>query len=150
MKYFIQLNATAKHGYELVKVDENGKEIIVALDKKTADDYLYLPDDVVKATNRRLIGINGIKKSGATRYELTMKEYHEPRVLGPRTESGSTKKLIDYLTDEEKATIEKLMAVAKERREAEKSKAMSPIEKARKEYERKKAAYEKLLAEAEA
>ena len=150
MKYFIQLNATAKHGYELVKVDEKGDETIVKLDKKTADDYLYLPDDVVKATNRRLIGINGIKKANVERYELTVKEYHEPRVLGPRTEGGVTKKLIDYLTDEEKATIEKLMAVAKERREAEKSKAMSPVEKARREYERAMAKYEKLKAEAEA
>lgn len=150
MKYFIQLNATAKHGYDLVKVDEKGKETIVSLDKKTADDYLYLPDDVVKATNRKLIGINAIKKSGATRYELTVKEYREPRVLGPRTESGPRKKLEDYLTDDEKATIAAIMEKAKERREADKPVPLTPLEKARREYERKKAAYEKLMSEAEA
>lgn len=150
MKYYIQQSETAKHGFELVKIDENGNEIIEKLDRKTADDYLYLPDDVVKATNRRLIGINAIKKANVQRYELTAKEYKEPRVLGQRTENGSTKKLIDYLTDEEKATIENLMKLAKERRDAEKSKAMSPLEKARREYERKKAIYEKLMSEAEA
>ena len=138
MKYYIQSNPQAKHGFELVKVDDNGDEIIVALDKKTADDYLYLPEDVVSATNRRLIGINGIKKANVERYELTTKEYHEPRVLGPRPANGEPrKKLEDYMTDEEKAIIAGIIAKAKERREeATKREPMTELEKAQRAYER--------------
>lgn len=146
MKYFITPNTLTKHGFELIKVDENGIETVVALDKKTADDYLYLPDDVVKATNRRLIGINGIKKANVERYELTVKEYHEPRVLGPRDNSQPRKKLEDYLTDEEKAIIEDLMNKAKARKEADKPKPLTEVEKAKIAAQKAQAKYEALLA----
>lgn len=146
MKYFIQLNPLTKHGFELVEVKNDGTEIVRALDKKTADDYLYLPDDVVKATNRRLIGMNAIKKANVERFELTVKEYKEPRVLGPRDNSTPRKKLEDYLTDEEKATIAEIMEKAKARKEADKPKPLSEIDKARLAAEKAKAKYEALLA----
>lgn len=138
MKYFIQINPQAKHGFELVKVANDGQETIVALDKKTADDYLYLPQDVVDATNRRLIGINGIKKANVERYELTTKEYREPRVLGPRPANGEPRKKLDeYMTEEEKATIADILAKAKARRdEATKKEPMTELEKAQRAYER--------------
>lgn len=151
MKYYIQPNATAKHGYELVKIDDNGNEVVMALDKKTTDNYLYMPDEVINATNRRLVGINGIKKANVERYELTPKEYKEPRVLGSHSNGEPRKKLDEYLTQEEKDILTELLARAKARREeATKKVPLTPLEKARREYERKKATYEKLMAEAEA
>ena len=142
MKVFIRRNNSLPTGAELVLVDENGTETVNPITQIVDDGKTYkLPEN---PSNRKYWAVSKVTDVPV---ELT---YKETKTLGPRTESGSTKKLIDYLTDEEKATIEKLMALAKERREAEKSKAMSPVEKARREYERKKAAYEKLLAEAEA
>lgn len=142
MKVFIRRNNSLPTGAELVLVDENGTETVNPITQIVDDGKTYkLPEN---PSNRKYWAVSKVTDVPV---ELT---YKETKTLGPRTEGGSTKKLIDYLTDEEKATIEKLMAVAKERREAEKSKAMSPVEKARREYERKKAAYEKLLAEAEA
>ena len=113
MKYYIQKNAQAKHGYELVKMSDNGDVEIIALNKKTTDNYLHLPEEVVTATNRRLIGMALLAKEGDM-YELTTKEPHEPRKLAP---SGNGKKLLEYATDEERKTIEAIIAKCKERRE---------------------------------
>lgn len=145
MKYFITLNPLTKHGFELVKVDDEGNTTYHCLDRKTPDDYLYLPDDVVKATNRRLIGMNAVRKANVERYELTVKEYREPRVLGPRDNTAPRKKLEDYLTEEEKSIIAKIMEECKKRREADKPKPLTEIEKAKIAAEKAQAKYERLL-----
>ena len=146
MKVSIRQNATTKTGYEIVTTLDNGEVVVRELNRKTTDNYIYMPDDVVQTTNRRLIGIALIEKSMKDgEFEVEAKEYRAPRVLGPRDENGNHKKLEDYLTDEEKATIAKIMAEAKKRKEADKPKPLTELEKAKREYERKKAAYEKLL-----
>lgn len=130
MKYFITYNPQSKHGFQLVKVYDDNREEICNLDKKTTDDYLYLPEDVVKTTNRRLISMAMIKKANVERFEITAKEYREPRVLGPRNENSTPrKKLEEYLTDDEKSIIADLIAKAKARREADKPKPLTEKEK---------------------
>lgn len=149
MKVFIRRNATTKTGHEMAIVDENGVENIIPLDsefyeKKSGKTWVRLP---ANPTNRNLWAKVDFD---ADQLYLEPRAYREPRILGPRTESGPRKKLEDYLTDDEKATIAAIMEKAKERREADKPAPLTPLEKARREYERKKAMYEKLLSEAEA
>lgn len=52
----------------------------------------------------------------------------QARVLGPRTEQS--KKLLDYATDEERATIEAILSKCKERKANDKPAPMSELEKA--------------------
>ena len=146
MKVYIRHNATTKTGYEVVSTLDNGEVVVTELNRKTTDNYLYMPDHVVQATNRRLIGIALIEKSMKDgEFEVEAKEYRAPRVLGPRDENGNHKKLEDYLTDEEKSIIANIMAEAKKRKEADKPKPLTEVEKAQREYEKAKAKLEKLM-----
>ena len=107
-----------------------GQETTFELNKKTTDNYLYLPEQCVKDTNRRLISIKMI--SGVEMYEITPKEYHEPRTL-----STNTKSLMDYLNDEDKAIFTQLIEKAKKaREEATKKEVLTPVEKAQRAVER--------------
>lgn len=51
------------------------------------------------------------------------------RVLGPRSEQS--KKLLDYATDEERATIEAILTACKERKAADKPAPKTELEKAK-------------------
>ena len=142
MKVFIRKNLSTPTGAELALIDENGTENVLPITSITKDGISFiLPDN---PSNRKYWAIS---KLSDVPTELT---YKESKTLGPRTESGPRKKLEDYMTDEEKATIAAIIEKAKERREADKRTPLTPLEKARREYERKKAAYEQLLSEAEA
>ena len=70
--------------------------------------------------------------SSAEMYEITPKEYHEPRTL-----STNTKSLMDYLSDEDKAIFTQLIEKAKKaREEATKKEVLTPVEKAQRAVER--------------
>ena len=130
MKYYTKQNSNTKHGYELVAIDHNGHETTFELNKKTTDNYLYLPEQCVKDTNRRLISMKMISTSDM--YEITPKEYHEPRTLSTNTTS-----LMDYLNDEDRAIFTQLIEKAKKaREEATKKEALTPVEKAQRAVER--------------
>ena len=133
MKYYVQRNENARFGLECVAVDENGVEKVFALNKKTTDNYLFLPDECVIATNRKLVGIKIVKEANVDRYEITQRE---------RLATTSTKKLEDYMNDEDKATYLAIIERAKKAKE-EASKPMTELEKAQR-------AYDKALAKLEA
>ena len=96
-------------------VIDNGTELEgVTIIKDGDREVLKLP---ANSANRQYVE----KKLVDTKTEVELK-YKETRTLGPRTGStGSTKKLIEYLTEEERKVIEDLMAKAKERMFAEKN-----------------------------
>lgn len=149
MKYYVQFNEQAKHKYELVVVDEVGNEEIVALNKKTTDNYLHLPEDCVNATNRRLISIAMIEKANVDRFEITEKEFKAPRVLGPKTDTNR-KQLEDYLEGEEREMFIELLEKAKKaREEANKKMPMSKEEKLLRRIARAQAELDALNAESE-
>lgn len=133
--YYVQRNQEAKHGYELVTIDDAGNEKIVALTRKTTDNYLHMPEECAKATNRRLISIAMIEKANVDRFEVTYREYREPRVLGPKTNDGTTKTATkdwaDHLTDEEKVVYEELKAKAERRAQIAALKAQMAADQAR-------------------
>ena len=143
MKYFAQLNTNAKHNYELVCVDDNGNEIILPLNKKTTDNYLYMPECVVNDTNRRLVSIAMIEKSKADRFEINPKEHKEPRKLDMTNRKG----LEEYLEGEDKEMYLALIEKAKKaREEANKKAPMSDLEKAMRAVERAQAKLAELQA----
>jgi hypothetical protein len=63
------------------------------------------------------------------------------RTLGPR----NSKKLEEYMTEEEKRIIEEIMNRCKERKELDKPQPKTDVEKAKEKYEKYKREYEKLL-----
>lgn len=143
MKVYIRQNATTKTGYEIVSINDDGQEICQAientvLEKKTNVNWLVLPEN---AANRKLINPAKLEKANGF-IELT---YKESKVLGPRENASPRKKLEDYLTDEEKAIIADIMEKAKERREADKPKPLTPVEKAKRELERAQAKLDELM-----
>lgn len=133
MKVLVRQNATTNTGYEVVTIDDNGIETCQAIDKTYPGEpfTLVLP---VNASNRKFFNSKKVDAAGGE-IELT---YKESKTFGPRTNSGEPrKKLDDYMTDEEKATIADILAKAKARREeANKKVPMTELEKAQRAYER--------------
>lgn len=68
----------------------------------------------------------------------------QARILGPRTEQS--KKLLDYATDEERATIEAILNKCKERKANDKPAPISELEKAQRRAEKWAAKVEELKA----
>lgn len=127
MKYYAQFNKEAKHNYELVCVDDNGNETIIALNKKTTDNYLHMPECVVNDTNRRLVSITMIEKANVDRFEITAREYKEPRTLNVAPKKG----LEEWLEGDDKEMFLALVEKAKKaREEANKKVPMTELEKA--------------------
>lgn len=144
MKTIITTSSTAKTGYELRITDEQGKVTVKAIDKFYPGEptTLVLPEN---PTHRQYFSTKKLEE--VDELELTVKE---PRKLGPRLPgNGSTKKLLDYLTDEERKVYDNLVEVAKKRRDEDKKKPMSEVDKAKAAYERAKAKYEAMAKAAE-
>ena len=125
MKYVVRKSEVGKFGYEYVVIDDMGKEDIQALDRKTPDECLYLPQNPM---NRKFISISKLEKSGGyleLMSKVGLEEYldEEDRIL--------------YLSLIEKAQREK------ERREKE-LKNLSPEEKLRLDIERLTEKYNRL------
>lgn len=122
--------------------DDASEELLT---KKTSDGYLYMPADVVEATNRRLVSMKLIKEAGT--FELTPKAYKAPRVLGPRTKVSieevlSPEELKKY--QEAKAAFEMWEVTIKERIKEKQNRPLTELEKAEREYEKALARLEAL------
>lgn len=128
----IRKSATARFGYEWVEIHDDGTETIVALNKKTTDNYLYLPEN--NPFNRRLIGMNFLAKQG-DEWEVTVRE------KSPRTVASSTsrKGLEEYLDNDDRALylalVEKALANKERAKNDPIAKARKALEKAQREYE---------------
>lgn len=138
----IRKSTTARFGWEWVEISEDGTEVVKALNKKTTDDYLHLPENPF---NRRLIGLNFLAKQG-DEWVVTYRD------AAPRTTSGATsstphKGLEEYLEGEDRELYLALVEKAKKNRDAVKN---DPIAKAKAKYEAALKAYEALTKGAEA
>ena len=130
---------SSKRNYTLIILEDDQiieKKEIIDVDPKN-EKILKLPEN---PSNRKWLSIDKIEKNGG---ELVL-EYKESIKLGERT---SSKKLEDYLTDEEKKIIDDIMNKARERREEDKKKPMSKEDKIRAQIEKYQKMLEKLEAE---
>lgn len=119
---------------------EDGNDIVelndyIMVDKKTGRDVIKLPEN---SANRQWLMVDKIGENGI---EL---EYKATRMVGPR---GSGKKLEDYLTDEERATIEAIKEACRQRKEADKPAPKSEIDKLRDQIAKYQAKIAKLQEE---
>ena len=139
MKYYIQPNTAARHGYEFVVAHDDGHEEIIAMNRKTTDGYIHIPTDYIDAVNRKLVKFTDFEGKG--RWEVTYRD-------GTRKSDAPTQHKVtmmergNVLTDpEEKAMWQKL---------CKKIEHMELITKAKAELDAKQAAYEELLKGAQA
>lgn len=103
---------------------EDGDEIVelneyITVDKKSGKEVIKLPEN---SANRQWIMVDKVTEEGI---ELN---YKETRTIGAR---GSSKKLQDYMTDEEKQIVADIMAKCQERKNADKPTPMTAEEKLR-------------------
>lgn len=99
--------------------DDNIVEVTkVVHENKTGKDWIVLPEN---SANRKVVDLAKV-----TDEPLELK-YKETRVVGPR---GSGKKLEDYMTPEERATVDAIMEACRERKLADKPQPKTELQKA--------------------
>lgn len=145
MKYFIDKSSTAKSGIMVVAVADDGTEAFEDLNKRTSDGYVYLPDYVVSATNRRMFCIKrALEATG--RYALTQVAFKEARVLN--NNPARNKPLEDFLEGEERELFLKLKAKAEKAKEEAINHVPTELEKAQAALAKAQALVAKLTAQA--
>lgn len=95
-----------------------------------ADYYVKLP---ANTCNRVWVSCAKVDKAPGQCIDYG-DEVKQARVLGPRSEQ--TKKLMDYATDEERATIEAILSRCRERKAADKPAPKTELEKAKAQMEK--------------
>ena len=90
----------------------------VVHENKTGKDWIVLPEN---SSNRKVVDLAKV-----TEQPLEL-NYRETRVIGPR---GSGKKLEDYMTPEERATVDAIMEACRERKLADKPQPKTELQKA--------------------
>ena len=132
-KVFIEKSELSKTGYAMIEVDENGVEKLTQLDKshvhsKTKVVTIDLPKN---DTNRLCINPSKLSKvitDENPRFELEFKNPSEKSEKSEKSENG--KSWEDFMTEEEKALIEKIKV------ECEKRAIIAEYEAAKKEMEK--------------
>ena len=135
MKVLVRRNSNTNTGYELVTINDAGKEVAVSIDKTYPNEpfTLVLP---ANEANRKYFNSKKVDAAGGE-IELT---YKESKTIGPRTESTPRKGLEEYLEGKDKEMYLALVEKAKKaREEANKKAPMSDLEKARRAVERAQA-----------
>ena len=135
MKVLVRRNSNTNTGYELVTINDAGKEVAVSIDKTYPNEpfTLVLP---ANEANRKYFNSKKVDAAGGE-IELT---YKESKTIGPRTESTPRKGLEEYLEGKDKEMYLALVEKAKKaREEANKKAPMSDLEKAMRAVERAQA-----------
>lgn len=147
MRTFIIYDEQSKTKYSLKFVDDQGNETVKTIDRFYPGEptTLVLPEN---PANRKYFSTKKLEEIGDDGLELT---YKESKTYGPRLpgESSPRKPLEDWLTEDERKVYDELMAKARERRaEAQKKPTLTPVEKAKRAYEKALEALKKAEAEA--
>lgn len=143
MKVLVRKNSNTTTGYELVTIDDAGKEVAIAIDKTDPANpmILKLPEN---ASNRKWFSIKKVDAAGGE-IELT---YKESKTIGPRAESAPRKGLEEYLEGKDKEMYLALVEKAKKaREEANKKAPMTEYEKRVRAVERAQARLAELQAQ---
>ena len=142
MKVLVRRNSNTNTGYELVTINDAGKEVAISIDKTYPNEpfTLVLP---ANEANRKYFNSKKVDAAGGE-IELT---YKESKTIGPRTESAPRKGLEEYLEGKDKEMYLALVEKAKKaREEANKKAPMSDLEKAMRAVERAQAKLAELQA----
>lgn len=116
--YKIAANSLSKYGFDLITIKEDGSIDRQELTSKTTDNYFKL--NLPQEYNIKYLAIKQIKANLNEEGEYTI----EPRTQrAASTSSGSILSWMNYISKEEKATIEAIKAKAMKAMQVDKIKA---------------------------
>lgn len=112
MEFTVKLNNSAKYGYELVITNDDGTTEVRALNQKTTDGYLRLPQDVYDATNKHYVSLKMLESLNGDDYVIETQA--AKRNNKPKNSTTSTRgfNMLDWLDDADKETYNALMKKA--------------------------------------
>lgn len=122
MKELIRKNENAQYGYEHVKVNDDGTEVVVKWLKKTSDNYLFFKQTYC---SRKCVAIKLLEKmlpNEGDELEVSDSNLTLERTAGiinGTIKVEPKKPLEDYLNDEDKAIYLALVNKAKKAKEIE-------------------------------
>lgn len=131
MKTLIRRSKKAQTGYEIVTIDDQGKQATILIDKTYPNEpyTLVLPEN---PSNRKYFNSKKVEAANGE-IELT---YKATRVLGERGTSAPRKPLEDYLEGEEREQYLALKAKAEKARDEQRHHKLTALEKAQREVDR--------------
>lgn len=112
MEFTVKLNNSAKYGYELVVTHDDGTTEVRALNQKTTDGYLRLPQDVYDATNKHYVSLKMLESLNGDDYVIetqTAKRNNKPKNSTTSTRGFN---MLNWLDDADKETYNALMKKA--------------------------------------
>ena len=117
--YKIVANSQAKHGFDLITIDETNNETRKALTSKTTDGYLRvaIPEYNIKMVSLKQINSN-LDKNGE--YVLQPKA---ERKTTTKTQTVTKSSWLDYLNENDRKIVDELKAKAEQAMRIEKLKA---------------------------
>lgn len=118
--YKIAKNPQSHHGFDLIHIDENGLTTRTELTSKTSDNYFRL--NLPQNYNIKYLAIKQIEANLDENGEYII-EPRTARMASSSTPKAPTLSWMDYITDEEKSTIEAIKARALKAMQVDKIKA---------------------------
>ena len=117
--YKIVANSQAKHGFDLITIDETNNETRKELTSKTTDGYLRvaIPEYNIKMVSLKQINSN-LDKNGE--YVLQPKA---ERKTATKTQTVTKSSWLDYLNENDRKIVDELKAKAEQAMRIEKLKA---------------------------
>lgn len=117
--YKIVANSQAKHGFDLITIDETNNETRKELTSKTTDGYLRvaIPEYNIKMVSLKQINSN-LDKNGE--YVLQPKA---ERKITTKTQTVTKSSWLDYLNENDRKIVDELKAKAEQAMRIEKLKA---------------------------
>lgn len=118
--YKIAKNPQSHHGFDLIHIDENGFITRTEITSKTSDNYFRL--NLPQNYNIKYLAIRQIEANLDKNGEYII-EPRATRMASSSTTKAPTLSWMDYITDEEKSTIEAIKARALKAMQVDKIKA---------------------------
>ena len=117
--YKIVVNPQAKHGFDLIVIDESNNEMRKSLTSKTTDGYLRVS---IPEYNIKMVSLKEINKNLDENGEYVLQP-KTARKIATKTQTTMKSSWLDYLDENDRKIIDELKAKAEHAMKIEKLKA---------------------------
>lgn len=117
--YKIVVNPQAKHGFDLIVIDESNNETRKSLTSKTTDGYLRVS---IPEYNIKMVSLKEINKNLDENGEYVLQP-KTARKIATKTQTTMKSSWLDYLDENDRKIIDELKAKAEHAMKIEKLKA---------------------------
>lgn len=117
--YKIVVNPQAKHGFDLIVIDESNNETRKSLTSKTTDGYLRV---TIPEYNIKMVSLKEINKNLDENGEYVLQP-KTARKIATKTQTTMKSSWLDYLDENDRKIIDELKAKAEHAMKIEKLKA---------------------------